>query len=119
MKATVCFFEIPALDFERAVKFYSNVFNFSISKCDYEDEIMGMIDSEPIAGAIFQKSGYEPSDKGVILSFQFSNISPILEIVEENGGKILVPKTQIIPEEQGSFAIILDSEGNKIGLHSK
>ena len=119
MKATLSFFEIPAQNYERAVNFYSDVFDFSIDTCNCDDEIMGMIDAEPIAGAIFYKEGYEAGDKGIIISFHFSDFSPILEKVEKFGGKILVPKTKITPDEQGYFALILDSEGNRIGLHSK
>lgn len=118
MKATLSFFEIPAQNYERAVKFYSDVFDFNIKTCNYDSEIMGMIDAEPIAGAIFSKNGYEPGNKGIIISFQFAEISSILEKVEKNGGEILVSKTEIT-DEQGHFALILDSEGNRIGIHSK
>ncbi|MBX3044389.1 MAG: VOC family protein [Candidatus Kapabacteria bacterium] len=118
MKAALSFFEIPAQNYERAVKFYSDVFDFSINTCKCEDEIMGMIDSEPIAGAIFYKEGYEPGKKGIIISFHFAEISPILEKVEKYGGEILVSKTEIT-DEQGHFTLIMDSEGNRIGLHSK
>src|SRR5437868_13385390 len=34
------------------------------------------------------------------------------------GGKVLVPKTQIAPEV-GSFAVFLDTEGNKVALSSR
>jgi hypothetical protein len=37
--------------------------------------------------------------------------------VEAAGGKIMVPKTQI-SEEYGYMAVIIDTEGNRIGLHS-
>ena len=45
------------------------------------------------------------------------NLQNILDKVEKNGGKIIIPKTHHA-DEIGFFAIFLDSEGNKIGLHS-
>ena len=37
--------------------------------------------------------------------------------VEAAGGKIMVPKTQISPD-YGYMAVFIDTEGNRIGLHS-
>jgi predicted enzyme related to lactoylglutathione lyase len=45
------------------------------------------------------------------------NLQVILDKVEKSGGRILIPKT-IHADESGYFATFIDSEGNKIGLHS-
>jgi len=59
----------------------------------------------------------EPSTKG---SFVYINASPdiqtVIDKVEKAGGKILIPKT---PTHFGPIASIIDSEGNKIGLHAE
>ena len=38
-------------------------------------------------------------------------------MMSDAGGKVAVPKTKI-SDEHGFFAIFIDSEGNKVGLHS-
>jgi predicted enzyme related to lactoylglutathione lyase len=45
------------------------------------------------------------------------NLQVILDKVEKSGGRILIPKT-LHADESGYFATFIDSEGNKIGLHS-
>ena len=45
------------------------------------------------------------------------DVQKVLDKVEAAGGKILVPKTEISPE-YGFMAVFIDSEGNRIGLHS-
>jgi predicted enzyme related to lactoylglutathione lyase len=45
------------------------------------------------------------------------DVQIILDKVESAGGSILVPKTEISPE-YGFMAVIIDTEGNRIGLHS-
>ena len=45
------------------------------------------------------------------------DVQKVLDKVEHAGGKIMVPKTMISPEF-GFMAVILDTEGNRIALHS-
>ena len=45
------------------------------------------------------------------------DVQHVLNKVEKAGGKILVPKTQISPE-YGFMAVFIDTEGNRIALHS-
>jgi predicted enzyme related to lactoylglutathione lyase len=45
------------------------------------------------------------------------DLQNILDKVEKAGGKIMVPKTEISPE-YGFMAVFIDTEGNRIGLHS-
>jgi predicted enzyme related to lactoylglutathione lyase len=46
------------------------------------------------------------------------DLSSILEKVTPAGGEILIEKRQISPE-QGYMAVLLDTEGNQLGLRSK
>ena len=41
----------------------------------------------------------------------------ILDKIGENGGQVAMPKTHISPEI-GYMAFFIDSEGNKVALHS-
>jgi len=67
---------------------------------------------------IVKGEGYTPSADGVTIYLNGGdNLQFILDKVEENGGEIIVPKTAHA-DESGYFAIFLDTEGNKLGLHS-
>ena len=118
MSTKLSFFEIPASNFERAVEFYRNVFNWKINIFGDENEMMGIFDLENISGAISFSNGFEPSKNGVLISVLVENIEDILKTTEENGGETNIPKTRIECEGKGYFAVFTDSEGNKIGLHS-
>ena len=51
-------------------------------------------------------------DKGTGLG-----LAIVKKIVEQHGGEIMIPKTPHA-DESGYFAIFIDTEGNKLGLHS-
>jgi predicted enzyme related to lactoylglutathione lyase len=91
-----------------------------IQKEQLGDLTMGFFpsDDKNVSGAIVMGPGYEPSQKGVMIYLDGGNdLQDILNRVEPAGGKILVPKT-LINEEIGFTAVILDSEGNRLSLHS-
>lgn len=115
-------FEIPVTDFERAKKFYEEILGSPL----FEEIIMGYRmgffpmaeNSRSVGGAIVQGEGLEPSDKGTTVYLNGGDdLSVILSKVETAGGNVIVPKTQITPEI-GFFAMFLDTEGNKVALHS-
>lgn len=61
---------------------------------------------------------FKPSAEGVTIYLNAGdNLQTILDKVEKNGGKIIVPKTPHA-DDSGYFALFLDSEGNKLGLNS-
>jgi len=120
MKSYISIFEIPATDISRAIDFYQLILNIKIEKMDMPEMQMGILPYEEqlITGVIIKGEGYKPSAEGVTLYLNGGdNLQFILDKVESNGGKILIPKT-LHADESGYFAIFLDSEGNKIGLHS-
>mgnify|MGYP002877557801 CR=1 FL=1 len=120
MKSYVVIFEIPATDLDRAVSFYQELLNIDIERMEFPGMAMGLFPyaDQLVTGVIMQGEGYKPSEDGVTIYFHAGdNLQPVLDQVESNGGKILVPKTPHA-DESGFFALILDSEGNKIGLHS-
>ncbi len=67
-------------------------------------------------GSLIYSDETRPSQEGTLVYFSSEDLATELELVESSGGKIVVPKTNI--GEFGFFAQIIDSEGNKIGLHS-
>ena len=75
-------------------------------------------DGQMVSGVIVKGEDYRPSADGVVIYLNGGdNLQNILDKVDINGGKIVVPKT-LIDEENGYFAMFLDTEGNRIGLHS-
>jgi uncharacterized protein len=120
MKSYISIFEIPATEISRAIDFYQTILDIKIEKMDMPEMQMGIFpyEGQVVTGVIIKAEGYQPSADGVTLYLNGGdNLQVILDKVEKNNGKILVPKT-LHADESGYFAIFLDSEGNKIGLHS-
>ena len=120
MNSFVSIFEIPATEISRAVDFYQGILDIKIEKMDMGEMQMGIFpyEGQMVAGVILKAEGYKPSADGVTIYLNGGgNLQVILDKVEKNGGKILVPKT-LHADESGYFALFLDSEGNKMGLHS-
>jgi uncharacterized protein len=123
MKNAISWFEIPATDLARAQKFYEAIFNITLTSMDLPNIQMRMFpieDMTGVGGAVCKTDGFHnPSETHGPLIYLNGNpdVQNILDKVEAAGGKILVPKTEISPE-YGYMAVIIDSEGNRIGLHS-
>jgi len=120
MKSYISIFEIPATEISRAIKFYQAILAIKIEKMEMPEMQMGILpyEEQMVTGVIIQAEGYKPSADGVTIYLNGGgNLQVILDKVAKNGGKILTPKT-LHADESGYFAIFLDSEGNKIGLHS-
>ena len=121
MNSFISIFEIPATDLSRAVIFYQDVLDIKIEQMEFPGMEMGVFpyEGQLVTGVIMKGEGYQPSANGVTIYLSGGdNLQIILDKVEKNGGEILVPKTPHA-DESGYFAIFLDSEGNKIGLHSR
>lgn len=120
MKNFINWFEIPVRDFSRAVRFYSTILETEISETEMFGTRMGFFpsDGSNVSGAIVKGDDYNPSDTGVTVYLNGGdNLQPVLDRVEQNGGTVIVPKTGISPE-MGFMAMFMDTEGNKIALHS-
>lgn len=121
MKNMINWFEIPASDFERACTFYS-----AILGCEFEKmNMMGMdmaffpADEGKVSGGIVANSPFHtPSASGPVIYLNGNpDLDEALGKVEAAGGQVVMPKTQISPEI-GYMAFFMDSEGNRIALHS-
>jgi predicted enzyme related to lactoylglutathione lyase len=115
-------FEIPVRDMDRARKFYEAVFDITISVHEFGEFKMGWFPndhSKPGAtGSLVQHEGYIPSlTEGVLIYFSCNNVADELQRVAVSGGQILRNKTEI-GEGHGFMALIKDTEGNRIALHS-
>jgi uncharacterized protein len=123
-KHAISWFEIPATDLQRAQLFYETIFQTSLIPMDLENFKMRMFPVEDmmnsIGGALIQAEDfYKPSATDGVLIYLNANpdVQNILDRVEAAGGKVVMPKTEISPEH-GFMGVIVDTEGNRIGLHS-
>jgi len=123
-KNAISWFEIPAIDLGRAQKFYETIFNIRMISFDTPNFQMRMFPVEDmmngIGGAISKSEGfYKPSATDGPLVYLNANpdVQNVLDKIEAAGGKIVVPKTQISPEF-GYMAVFVDTEGNRVALHS-
>lgn len=123
MKNAINWFEIPVTDIDRAKKFYELIFDFEMYSMDVGDGLqMALFPSDPdgVGGALIKHSEfYYPSDtKGPLVYLNADpDLQNVLDKVEDAGGKVSIAKRQISPDH-GFMAVILDSEGNRIALHS-
>ncbi len=121
MQNLVSIIEIPTTDFKRAIAFYKSILAVPIEETEMGGVKMGIFPSGEGAVNVVLANGsdYTPTSNGCILYLNGGeNLQPVLDKIEANGGKILVSKTEISPD-MGFFALFTDTEGNKMGLHSK
>jgi predicted enzyme related to lactoylglutathione lyase len=124
MKNAISWFEIGATDLARATKFYETIFGLSLIVMDMPNIKMRMFPLDDmmtqVGGAVVDSGGFhKPSATDGPLIYLNGNpdVQIVLDKVQAAGGNILVPKTEISPD-YGFMAVIIDTEGNRIGLHS-
>lgn len=124
MNSAISWFEIPSTNLARAQKFYETIFGINLIPMDTPNIKMLMFPVDDpmtgIGGAVVDSGGFHnPSATDGPLIYLNGNpdVQGVLDKVEAAGGKIIVPKTLISPE-YGHMAVFIDTEGNRIGLHS-
>ena len=116
----VVWFEIPAGDFVRAKRFYEQVFGVALKEEQMGPMRLGVFPyaGEAVSGCVIAGQGYKAGKDGSVVYISAGrDLAEPLARVEQAGGKVLVPKT-LINAEIGYFAHFLDSEGNRVGMHS-
>ena len=115
-------FEIPALDLERAFNFYHTILNGKVRKGTFGGGDLILFDvpfntGEAVGGSISVRTDLKPTtDGGVIYLNTFGKLQDSVDKVANAGGKVIIPRLEL--GKFGFSAIIIDSEGNKIGLIS-
>ena len=119
MSHQVVWFDIPATSLSRALAFYRGVLGVEFEESQWQGGGIGVLPHGPsdVAGCIFQTEESKPGQHGPLI---YMNVNGRLQLavdqVEALGGQILEPPQSIEPH--GQRAIVLDSEGNRIALHS-
>ena len=116
--------EIPVKDMERAMNFYSEVFQTKLN-IDFAGppkmSFLPFNKDEPGSSCtlIEMPEFYEPSKNyGPLVYFTCNEMEAVEERITKYGGKVLISRRQISPEH-GYMAVFIDSEGNRIALHSQ
>jgi len=124
---SVVWFEIYVQDMARARAFYEAVFAIKLENMPNFDNGMEMLafpsgNSEEVmlpgaAGTLVKMDGVSSGAGGVMVYFHSDDCTTELARVEAAGGKVIQNKTEI-GNGFGNYALIQDTEGNMIGLHS-
>jgi hypothetical protein len=120
MDKVINWFEIPALDLGRARAFYETI--FGVTMRDHIDGPVAMAvfpynRETSTGGCVLHGPGYKPSPDGSVVYLNAaSDLDTILNRVAAAGGSIARPRTELAPG-MGAFAHIMDTEGNRVGLH--
>ncbi len=124
MNNAISWFEIAATDLDRAQKFYENVFGIKMIPMDLPNIKMRMFPLEDmmnqVGGALVDSGGFHKAsatDGPLIYLNANPDVQNVLDKVIDAGGGIMVPKTEI-SADYGYMAVMTDTEGNRIGLHS-
>jgi predicted enzyme related to lactoylglutathione lyase len=121
---TLCWTDIPVTNLDRAVKFYSAVLGQEVSKFSEQGFEYGLLPHEEqsasgclCVGSDSAGSDNKPSQNGPLIYLSVEGrLDDAAKAVTSNGAKVLQEKKQIGPH--GFRAVVVDSEGNRIALHS-
>lgn len=115
----VVWFDLPVVELDRAVDFYKNVLAIKVSKEKYEDFDFAVLEHDEGNGGCLVPGKNEGDETGGILIYLNVNgrLKDAVAQVDKNGGKMIEPIHPIGPH--GFRAIVHDSEGNRICLHSE
>lgn len=120
LKHYVNWFEIPAYNFGRAVSFYNAIYGFAMETLElngYESAFFSA--KSGIGGAVVRGEGCVPNMTGPLVYLNGGkDLNVVLSKIESSGGRIILPKT-LINEAVGYFALFVDTEGNRLALHSR
>lgn len=116
--STITWFEIPTSDFARAIRFYETIFASPLQHlADWPNLAIFPYQRPGVSGCLAHGEGHVPGPAGVVIYLNCEGrFDEVLERVEAAGGAIVEPKSHI--PGVGLVAQVLDSEGNRIGLHS-
>ena len=124
MQNAISWFEIPTTDINRAQKFYETIFGITLMPMDMPNIKMRRFPLDDmmtqVGGALVDSGGFHKAsatDGPLIYLNANPDVQHVLDKVVAAGGSIMVPKTEISPD-YGFMAVLMDTEGNRVALHS-
>jgi predicted enzyme related to lactoylglutathione lyase len=118
--SALSWFEIPTSDFDRARAFYRAILETDLPANTFGPARIAIFAYENggVGGCIDEGSLSQPGATGTIVYLDVTGrLERTLELVEAAGGRIAEPKTAL-PPGMGFTAHIIDTEGNRVGLHT-
>ena len=118
--SAVTWFEIPTLDFDRARQFYDAIFETTLRQETFGPARIAVFPHERpgVGGCLDEGSASRPSAQGTVVYLGCDGrLDRTLELTVAAGGRIASPKVAL-PPGMGHVAHIIDSEGNRVGLHA-
>lgn len=111
-------FDIPVADLDRAAAFYRVVLDIDVHKSEFDGVAFCVLDHDAgNGGCLIPKADAVSATAGILVYLNVDGrIRDAVKRTPEFGGKVLEPAHAIGPH--GFRAIVLDSEGNRIALHS-
>lgn len=120
LQNALSWFEIPVIDLARATRFYEAVFGKALRQEAIGPAKMAIFpyDQAGIGGCLYEAAHVKPSDQGSIVYLDANpSIDAALQHVLAESGRVSLPRTAL-PPGMGYFAHMIDSEGNRVGLHA-
>ena len=120
-------FDLPVTDMARARKFYETVLDVKMRTQYMEetDEELSFFPSVPgviqatsgrVSGALVRNSRLKPGSEGVLVYLNAApSIRAVIDRIEPAGGRVISPAKKMVA---GYICVFIDSEGNRVGLHS-
>lgn len=119
VSSQVVWFDVPCADLDRAIHFYAAVLDCEVERQEGPGFSLGVLPHEGVSvgGCLVVMPDNPPSNHGVLIYMNCDGrLEDAVGKVEPNGGTVLKPKHSIGPH--GWRALIADSEGNRVALHS-
>lgn len=121
MKKTINWFEIPALDLNRASAFYEYILAVTLNRGEMSGTSLAVFPYDrdhATGGTLITGPGFKPSAEGAVVYLNAGpSLDAVLARIAPAGGAVVLPRTDL-PPGMGAYAHILDTEGNRVGLHA-
>lgn len=117
---TFCWIDIPVNNLDRAITFYAGLLSVSVQKISEHGFEFGLLPhtDDNVSGCLCVMENRKPSQDGPLVYLNVNGrLDQVIESAKIHGGQLIKGKEQIGP--YGFRAIVLDTEGNAIALHSK
>ncbi len=122
LKNSISNFNIPVIDFDRAVNFYSYLLGYDLQIMEFHNSRLGVFQFDPesggVGGALIKDENAKPSKEGTIVFLHAGeDLQKSLDRIRKN--TVIVSEKSSLGPDMGYFAIIEDTEGNRVGLYSR
>ncbi|HEY6320160.1 MAG TPA: VOC family protein [Thermoanaerobaculia bacterium] len=121
MSNALNWFEIPVTDLARANRFYGALLRSELRQEAFNEMTMAVLPYQQggVGGALVRSDKLAPSEQGTVVYLDAGDdLDGALERVKAAGGKVVMGRTHL-SDAIGSIAFFVDTEGNRVGLHSR